>query len=291
MAPIHRLGGAGAGVGAGDPLGALAAPGLPAGAGAGAIPIGVGGATVTPACPLIVPSVATTCAVPGLCPVTSPLASTLATLAALLLHVTWLVTSAVLLSAYVPVALYRCACPTFSVAVLGVTAMLTSAAPVIVTSPVPALPVYGPGDAGVYVAVRWCGPTASALVVNVATPPTTGALPSGVPPSVNETFPVGVGRVVVVAGAIVAVSVTGLPCAAVGGAMARVVVVPRAVTTMPVWVPVIVAVVVSVAVREKVPALPKAAAKGWTPASPAAKEKSAGRAARGSVLVRWTVPV
>jgi hypothetical protein len=141
MRTHHREGGIGFGVGAagGDPAGGVvpALPGLLPGA--GATPTDVPALTVTLACPLTLPCVALICAVPGLAPVTFPLASTLATALAPLLHTTALVRSAVVLSAYVPVAVYRCVSPTFSVLVAGVTAMETSGAPVIVASPVPAL--------------------------------------------------------------------------------------------------------------------------------------------------------
>src|SRR4051812_18505758 len=82
--------GAGFGAGAGDPLGGVvpAFPGLLAGAGAGAIPTGVPALTVTLVCPETLPCVAVICAVPGDCPVTFPLASTLATDPASLLHTT-----------------------------------------------------------------------------------------------------------------------------------------------------------------------------------------------------------
>src|SRR5262249_34244277 len=117
--------GSGAG---GVPLGGVvpALPGLLTGAGASAIPIGVGALTVTVACPLTPPCSAVMCALPALFPATFPLASTVAVLAASLVRFTALVRSAVVLSAYVPVAVYGCTCPTFNVPLAGATARLTS---------------------------------------------------------------------------------------------------------------------------------------------------------------------
>jgi hypothetical protein len=67
----------GAGFGGDAPLpGWLVVPlGRLADAGGSLIPIGVGALTVTVACPLILPCVAVTCAVPALCPVAVPAAS------------------------------------------------------------------------------------------------------------------------------------------------------------------------------------------------------------------------
>jgi hypothetical protein len=86
----------GAGAGSGDPVGAAAPPGRLAGAGAGAIPIGVGVLTVTVVCPLMLPMVALICALPGATPRNVPDVSTAAMLVAPLVHITWLVRSAVL---------------------------------------------------------------------------------------------------------------------------------------------------------------------------------------------------
>src|SRR5258708_34824533 len=70
----------------GEPLGAGVATGsivVPlgrfAGCGAGTIPSGIGGVTVTFACPLTLPCVAVICAVPGVCAVALPVASTVTT--------------------------------------------------------------------------------------------------------------------------------------------------------------------------------------------------------------------
>ena len=90
--------GTGAGAGVAVPL-TLAPPGRLSGAGAGCTPVSTGGVTVTVACPLTAPCVAVMCAVPGDLPVPLPVASTLTTRRCIALHVTWLVRSAVLLSA------------------------------------------------------------------------------------------------------------------------------------------------------------------------------------------------
>lgn len=64
----------------------------------------------------------------------------------------------------------------------------------------------------VYWAVMVCVPTASELVLKVATPPELRVpVPSVVPPSLKVTLPVGVGPVAAVT---VAVKVTDVPCVA-----------------------------------------------------------------------------
>jgi hypothetical protein len=106
------------------------------------------------------------CAVPGLAPVAFPLASTCATLAASLVHVTVLVMSAVLVSAYVPVAVYCCTCPTFSIAFAGVTVIDTRDAGVTT------IPVCVPVMLVVMVSVvvRLHVPAAPKVAVKVCTP-------------------------------------------------------------------------------------------------------------------------
>jgi hypothetical protein len=95
-------------------VGALAPPGRLAGA--GCTPVRIGGATVTVACPLIAPCVAVMCAFPALLPVTSPLASTLATVAASLVQATFAVTSLLVPSVNVPIAVNWVVSPTRTLA-------------------------------------------------------------------------------------------------------------------------------------------------------------------------------
>ena len=55
--------------------------------------------------------------------------------------------------------------------------------------------------------------------------------------------------------------------------------------------PVLVAVTVSVATSERMPAVLTVTLKTWTPASPPVNVSFAGRAAAGSDELTWTVPV
>jgi len=82
--------------------------------------------------------------VPAACAITIPLGPTCTMLVASLVHRTWFVRSTVIPFAYVPVALNRWTSPTCSVALTGVTAILTRGAAItrivtVVTADVPEL--------------------------------------------------------------------------------------------------------------------------------------------------------
>jgi hypothetical protein len=102
--------------------------------------------------PVTPPSVAVIVTVPGDFAVTFPLTSTLATLASLALHCACAVTSCVVLSEYVPVAVNCTVAPAFALGFAGVTAMLwsvfgavtVSVAPLLVTPPCAAVIVVVP---------------------------------------------------------------------------------------------------------------------------------------------------
>ncbi len=104
--------------------------------------------------------------VPGPVPVLVPVASTPTTLGASLLHDTCAVISAVLLSAYVPVAVNCCICPTLRVTGFGATAIETSGAAVTV------MPACVPVTVTVVVsvAVRLCIPAVPKVALKLCTP-------------------------------------------------------------------------------------------------------------------------
>ena len=121
-----------------------------------------------------------------------------------------------------------------------------------------------------YWALIWCWPSARVMVVKVAVPllRRTGA-PSGVPPSKKVTMPVGVPPVWELT---VTMKVTGRPGLggwAEHGGVTTVRLAPPMV--MPVWVPVMVLVTVSVAVSDWSPDVFKVALNVWVPWSPLRK--------------------
>src|SRR6516165_3081388 len=84
--------------------------------------------TVSPVLPLTAPNVAEMVVVPAAAAVANPVELIVAAAVFEDAHVTWLVRSRVLVSEYVPVAVYCCVPPTVTVGLAGVTAIEVSVA-------------------------------------------------------------------------------------------------------------------------------------------------------------------